>query len=426
MKKIFTLACAMLCAIGVSAQDTPTKKAVNLDKTRVMYLTNDTITTQKTLGEDPDTGEEIEIEAPKYWRGGDMVNAFNKCGMPLSGTSTTEIQTKITTRKNYKDEKTGFEMPAGSYRGVFVDGTIGFQGKVSTDDIVGYSNIKSVVMYFIPIPITNDNMTPGRSALWLADYPTGRVQAKYVDEQGAAVSNQGYREVHINMISDPNYASENPGTPVAKIHDIRSTKLLNFFREEPNILDITVDQPYKVEVNLQNKLDGPAYDGTWESDTKRSEFANFVCGDETTEGEFSYYFADPTTTRPFADNPNNWSSCATGYDCVDQKWGKKVNWSPETIVNIEVKKRMYLVGVAFVSATEGAPSIFMNAADDFNAAWSESAKAAGHYADPTGIDSIATDKAQSSNAQTYNLAGQAVGAGYKGIVVKGNKKFIQR
>ena len=75
---------------------------------------------------------------------------------------------------------------------------------------------------------------------------------------------------------------------------------------------------------------------------------------------------------------------------------------------------------------EGAPSIFMNAADDFNAAWSESAKAAGHYADPTGIDSIATDKAQSSNAQTYNLAGQAVGAGYKGIVVKGNKKFIQR
>ena len=46
--------------------------------------------------------------------------------------------------------------------------------------------------------------------------------------------------------------------------------------------------------------------------------------------------------------------------------------------------------------------------------------------DPSGIGNIEIENIQSSNAQTYNLAGQAVGAGYKGIVVKGNKKFIQR
>lgn len=46
--------------------------------------------------------------------------------------------------------------------------------------------------------------------------------------------------------------------------------------------------------------------------------------------------------------------------------------------------------------------------------------------DPSGISNIEVENIQSSNAQTYNLAGQAVGAGYKGIVVKGNKKFIQR
>ena len=69
MKKIFTLACAALCALSASAQDV-TKKAINLDKTRVMYMTNDTVTVQKTLGEDPDTGEEIEVEAPKYWQRG--------------------------------------------------------------------------------------------------------------------------------------------------------------------------------------------------------------------------------------------------------------------------------------------------------------------------------------------------------------------
>ena len=46
--------------------------------------------------------------------------------------------------------------------------------------------------------------------------------------------------------------------------------------------------------------------------------------------------------------------------------------------------------------------------------------------DPSGIGNIEVENIQTSNAQTYNLAGQAVGAGYKGIVVKGNKKFIQR
>ena len=46
--------------------------------------------------------------------------------------------------------------------------------------------------------------------------------------------------------------------------------------------------------------------------------------------------------------------------------------------------------------------------------------------DPSGIGNIEVENIQSSNAQTYNLAGQAVGAGYKGIVVKGNKKFSQR
>lgn len=125
MKKIFTLACAALFALSASAQDV-TKKAINLDKTRVMYMTNDTVTVQKTLGEDPDTGEEIEIEAPKYWRGGDMVNAFNMCGMPLTGTSTTELQTKITTRKNYKDEKTG----------VILSNVVGIGTKYITTDLI--------------------------------------------------------------------------------------------------------------------------------------------------------------------------------------------------------------------------------------------------------------------------------------------------
>ena len=42
---------------------------------------------------------------------------------------------------------------------------------------------------------------------------------------------------------------------------------------------------------------------------------------------------------------------------------------------------------------------------------------------PGGISNITVDAAE--NAQAYNLAGQAVGASYKGVVIKGGKKFRQ-
>ena len=44
--------------------------------------------------------------------------------------------------------------------------------------------------------------------------------------------------------------------------------------------------------------------------------------------------------------------------------------------------------------------------------------------DPSGISSITAD--QMKNAPVYNLKGQRVNAGYKGLVIKGNTKFIAR
>ena len=43
--------------------------------------------------------------------------------------------------------------------------------------------------------------------------------------------------------------------------------------------------------------------------------------------------------------------------------------------------------------------------------------------DPSGISSV---KAENANATMYNLAGQKVGADYKGIVVKNGKKFMNK
>ncbi len=45
--------------------------------------------------------------------------------------------------------------------------------------------------------------------------------------------------------------------------------------------------------------------------------------------------------------------------------------------------------------------------------------------DPTGISSISADEAN-TDAPAYNLAGQKVTGSYKGVVVKGGKKFVQK
>lgn len=406
MKKIFTLAAAALFAMGASAQN----KAVKLDNTLVMYMTNDIVTEGVQLVENEDTGEEEEVVAPIYWYGANMVDGFNACGLPLGGTSTTKHQYIINTRNNYVDSETGFTMPAGSYRGVFVDGTLDLQGAVNGENVIGYSNIKSMVLYFVPLPTTWVN-----GGVSISDYPTGRVQARYVGADNVAISNQGYREIHItgtNAFVDDD-------------HKIQGTDILNYERNPENPLNATMDQPYKFTVNLQNKLDGAAYEPLWaNAETKRNEFANYVCAPGSTEGEMSYYFSDVTKNRPFADNPANFSSCSTGYDCVDNVWAPKIEWTPETIVQLQVKKRMVLVGVALVSATEGATSKFMNTADKLDAKWSDSAVAYGTI-DTDGIEEVQAQNVVKTNV-AYNLAGQRVNANQKGLVIINGKKMINK
>lgn len=407
MKKIFTLAAAFALVGNAMADDIVTK----LDHTLVMYTTQDTITSGIGIIEDEDTGEEIEAVVPVYWTGADMVNAFNACGLPLTGTSTTQTQYKVTTRNSYKDAQTGFEMPAGSYRGVFVDGTISLTGSLGDNTVQGFSNCKSMVLYFVPIPTT---WIPAMG-ISHQDYPTGRVQAKYVglNDEGSyvATSNQGYREIHINEKAD------NVNDPEVAV--VKSTDALNFARTNENPLDITIDQPFKLEVNLQNLLNGTDYEGIFENaETKQSEFANLVIEADQTEAEMSYYFADPSTCDPYYDStaPYTYAS-ASGYDCLGHKWGTKVEWSNETVIQLAVKKRMYLVGMAIVSATEGAPSKFMNASEKLGATWKDTAIAYGHYGDQS-IEAVSNDSQTSS--RIYNLQGQQMQAA-KGLCIKDGK-----
>lgn len=424
MKKIyFFAALAAMCMAMASAQNYATK----LENTQVYYLTNDTVTMKEVMVENEDTGEEEPQIQETFWMGTSLTPAYKGIGLPLTDASSTKINYIVRTRKNYTDSETGFSMPAGYYRGIFVDGTTNLSGFDSDENyMVGFQNVKSMVLYFAPIPTA-----------WMSDqsinhqdYPTGRVQARYMSLEntgdaigGTALSNQAYREVHIDMTADPQGNDD---------REIKGTPVCGFTRDEDNPRHITIDQVYKLKVNLDNQLDGSAYEDIFASDSgddwvvyngvKKSEFANLMCETDGYESEMNYYFADINTTRPYTKS-ETFSSCATGYDCYANKWGEKLIWSAETIMQLQIKKRLYLVGYALICATDGASSVFMNAADGKNAAWSASAQAYGNYAEELGIGSIET--ASAIESRNYNLLGQPSTAA-KGLGIRDGKvSFIK-
>lgn len=51
-------------------------------------------------------------------------------------------------------------------------------------------------------------------------------------------------------------------------------------------------------------------------------------------------------------------------------------------------------------------------------------KAVEEGTEPTGIVQIANDVAAEADAPAYNMAGQRVGTGYKGLVIRNGKKVV--
>lgn len=413
MKKIFTLAALALFATAASAQTTATPAFRTLDKTLVFYLTNDTTSTQMAWIEDPETGEEVESLVAKPWDVSSMIGAFNACGIGL-GANTEDLGYTVETRNAYTDAETGFTMPAGLYRGATCTRSrFTLQGNLNDgSSFKGFKNIKKAILYLVPIPTA-----------WLADgsvshqdYPTGRIEAAYLNETGGAVSNTAYREMHITQTDDPN---------ASDTQNLKGTNLLNFSRDANNVHHIIVDQPFKLTVNLQNQLDGSAYEPLFakegDGSLKTGEFENLVPEAGATEASMDYYFGDVSEIHPYKDNAETTGSTGTGYDVYNGKWSTKLAWTAETAVSIAVKYRMYLVGVALVSATDGAASQFMNASELANAKWSDSAQAYGVYTGggTDGINEVKTAEQQvkprkvlMKNGQimigNYNILGQRV------------------
>ena len=406
MKKFFTLAASLL-VFTASAQYT----VKNLDKSLVFYLTNDTVSTQMGIYEDPDTGEEVEGLVARPWNGASCVSAFNACGIGLQS-GTDDFGLNITINNKYTDPENGFTIPAGVYRGVTLNrARLDLSGALNDGSTFrAFTNVKSMILYFIPVPTTWVN-----GGISLQDFPTGRIEAQYLNQTDTLgeLSNLAYREVHISMTADP-LGDEN--------REIKGVDLVGFQRDPDDPSKISVNQPFKWTVNLQNKKDASEYEALFaDPETKQGEFVNYVCSPEETEAAIDYYFGRLDECRAYYDNEKI-QSTATGYSCYDHKWCTKTPWTAETPIALKVKYRMYLVGVAVMSATDGAGVQYMNAADGAKAAWSDAAVAYGTHGEE-GIETIANDAPKSH--RIFNLSGQQLNAACGVCIQDGKLIFVK-
>ncbi len=446
MKKLITFVSVvffgMLTTYAQNADLTTT-----LEKTRVIYLTADTVSQ-----EDGDLYP---------WCVNELPNTFGLVDMPFEGVSDEDWNYQVAFRNDYTDPETGFTLKKGYYRGITLySETLNLNGvctnmktNKNTDNSRGFKNLKKVILYYVCLPDAkcssngynyNHNACPSNG---------GRVFAQYINTaDGTPLSNRAYRDPSIGVDylegMDEEYFSslgwmeyvktfKNYGCGFEMMQDDSFTNL------HYNPALVTTNQPFKFSVDLTNSLPSSEYDAFFESETKKSEFKKLPI-DGLTELETSYYFADAKDCNPYSDNPESDAMSATGYNCYADRWGKKVDWTPETAIKIGIKGRLYLVGFALVSATEGAETEYLNTFDYMSARFTtEPTAAAGNpingempenpWADRVGkqneeppvVDGIANIPCKVIDAPAYNLQGQRVKDSHKGIVVKEGRKIMK-
>lgn len=428
MKKIFTLVAAALMAVSVSAQEAEnfTKK---LDKTMVVYTTDDVQFVKYS--------DDEEENVTTYYNDKMLQKSLKKVGLPLTfGTGNSDIHEAkqnitYTLRNDFKDEATGFEIKAGQYRGLFVDGELNLGGEVFVDDamknLVGFTNMKQVVLYFVPIP--NECV---KSVYVYGDpsngktYCQGRLQVMYMNPDGTQLTNKAFRDTKVSSTTLYEYAPN----PVQK-NAIYAPLLMNMevkadasLESGFDVHNVTCDQPFKLVYNVDNKLDGPED----MKDGNKADYADLKLATDQIEATVNYYFAKKEDTSAYADHDSGNQETpiysATGYNLYTDKVGAKSPWSPETIIRPYIKQNFYLVGYALVSATEGAASEYLNTNCDANgdpvmkAFSSEHIAAYGTPGTPSGINTVNAEstkvapRKQLVNGQIvigdYNIAGQRV------------------
>ena len=331
MKKIFTLFVAMF-AISAVANAQVTKLENNL----VIYTTNDTL---DTYG----------------YKTGDLPNGFEKLGITFSG-SDLESYVKVLTRKDYTDSETGFTLPASWYRPLRLTSVTVSFGK--------FQNIKKAILYMVPVG--------GSAANGWRDAPSGvRFQARYVSVDDAGTTTKISNQTWIETKAGKTY--DDAGTDVMKLLNNK------FNPASPTFDEWACDQPFKLSVDLTNsgKIadDGQSYEIPFESSDRKTDFAAFEIAENATEQNINYLFVEQgacaSTTGVHSDLES-----ASGWDNCSGKFYKKLTWTPETIVDLALKRNAWIVGIAFICATDGAANKYADITAGLDAKWGDDANIA--------------------------------------------------
>lgn len=342
MKKLFTLFVGILFAGSMLAQN------LELSDNVVFYTTTDTISADEE-GEYPFTTASL-------------TNGFNNLGFYYETTAIdTDPGYNFAFRKDYTDPETGYTLPHGYYRLPMLDqgkiklyGGKCFNGSGEEVDVTnGITHLKKVILYCVALP--NYKSRDGRFNH--QDMFTGRIEAQYMNQAGDTVSNLNYREVKaatemLSDQSDPDYAFY-----VYKMKDFLNYDCLHDAAGYNYPRYAIFDQPFKLTVDLTNTVDTKTLEPFLAMDENHngSEFVNYNV-DGMTEVTMQYYFATRESAFPYIDKPDRELryTSATGYDVYHKKWGDRVAWTEDTPIQISIKKRILIAGIALIMDEDAA------------------------------------------------------------------------
>ena len=345
MKKIFTLIATALVATSMSAQ------TIALDDNWVIYTTCDTVTF--------DEGEALP------WTTASLANGFNSLGLYYEATAIdNDPGYAFAFRTDYRDPETGFSLPHGYYRLPMLDqGKMKFYGgefvNPSTMETVnatlGISNLKKVILYCVGLP----NYKSADGQFNNQDLFTGRIEAQYMSANGDTVSNLSYREVKANTAIVPELSDQTDWNYyIYTMKDHLNYDCLHDGVGNSYPQYVIYDRPFKLTINLDNQLTDKELKALESDFADREdlgcEFVNYQV-DGMTEAEMSYYFATRETAIPYINNPDRELryTSATGYNVYKQKWGDRVAWTEDTPIQIAIKNRILIAGIAFISDSDG-------------------------------------------------------------------------
>lgn len=413
MKKIFTLFAFTAFACAASAQ-TP-----RIENNGVAQKINDNLVFYMCA-----PGDNKAVESPVGYNVASEMSGFEELGINFQCNDASNTNQVVVT-KDYVDAETGAKFPAGYYYPTKVGGSRSYFG--ATAGATGIQNLKKVIFY------------------WAATSKGGVQFSSYLVKEGETIID-----------------NKSTGAPVS---------LGNRYSMDPNCkITFTVPElegTVTIGDAQKNLFTNDSYYNTLlgEDGAPTTDWTTFACVQPL---KMVLDFTTPIakedidkTLAHYGENVNELVIPYGNYVCAlrdengkDQP-GDAIAWAADNILQQGFKRAAYLLGIAFVSGNDDAKTYYANiseSTDEDEAAWHESAEAAhadfaaedvpehnlfyswkvtpefkamvnAYYGGTDGIENINAD-VKASKA-VYNIAGQQVGAGFRGIVIENGVKRVK-